>query len=126
MRAIFEPSTLTTTLRRTPPLPSMSVPVWIVTDCAAHKLAQANKHNFIKPRNSGRRRVSAPGERLYGSRASPPAGFDFLAFYCNAAIGIPVPPVSPSALADAQPRTAQVGRRCPSNLRVAAGAEADR
>src|SRR6266705_7129976 len=83
MRAIFEPSTLTTTLRRTPPLPSMSVPALIVTDCAAHKLAQANKHNFIKPRNSGCRRVSAPGERLYDSRA---AGFDLLAFYCNAAI----------------------------------------
>ena len=88
MRAIFEPSTLTTTLSCTPPLPSMSVPVWIVTDCAAHKLAQANKHNFIKPRNSGCRRVNAPDERLDDSCAAHSAGFDLLAFYCNAAIGM--------------------------------------
>src|ERR1700680_3174744 len=94
MRAVFEPSHLNTPfgctppLRCTPPWPSMSVPVWIVTDCAAHKLAQANKHNFIKPRNSGCRRVNAPDERLDDSCPAPPAGFDLLAFYCNAAIGM--------------------------------------
>src|SRR6516162_5928211 len=88
MRPIFEPSTLTTTLRCTPPLPSMSVPVLIVTDCAAHKLAQANKHNFIKPRNSGYRRVSAPGERLYDFCAAHSVSFELLAFYCNAAISM--------------------------------------
>src|SRR5580693_2796357 len=88
MRTIFEPSTLTTTLRCTPPLPSMRVPVLIVTDCAAHKLAQANKHNFIKPRNSGCRRVSAPGERFYDFCAAHSVGFELLAFYCNAAISM--------------------------------------
>jgi hypothetical protein len=66
----------------------MSVPILIVTDCAAHKLAQANKHNFIKPRNSGSRRVSALGERLYDSCAAHSAGFDFLTFHCNAAISM--------------------------------------
>src|SRR5215469_16506903 len=88
MRAIFEPSTLTTTLRCTPPLPSMSVPVLIVTDCAAHKLAQANKHNLIKPRNSGCRQVDPPGERVYDACGAHSTGYDFLAFQCNAAISM--------------------------------------
>src|SRR6516164_9417322 len=88
MRAIFEPSMLTTTLRCTPPLPSMSVPVLIVRDCAAHKLAQANKHNFIKPRNSGCRQVGAPGERLYDSCATHPADYAVLASQCNAALSM--------------------------------------